>query len=171
MSLSQIFSSAQCLQRLQRPMLAQSSNVPFAPNRNVPSGWLRALAVGHSFVDSPGRWPATKGPGESERSRQHEPARIEPSGSDAAVESQTDQPAASGGTLGSDGAPGQAPVARLSHGRGQGADLQAARPAEQPPTRPQDQEKSSRNDPRALRRFWANARPRKVDGSASPQAV
>src|SRR6185295_2043807 len=97
-------------------MLAQSSNVPFVPNRNVPSDWPWALVVGHSFVDSTGRWPATKGPGESERSRQHEPARIEPSRSDAAVESQTDDPTAGGGPAGPDRAPGETPVACLSRG-------------------------------------------------------
>src|SRR5258708_22701086 len=110
--------------RLSRGVLAQSSNVPFAPNRNVPSDWPRALVVGHSFVESLGRWPTTKGPGESERSRQYEPARIEPSRSDAATESETDHPATRRGTIGPHGTPGEAPVARLSQRWCQGADLQ-----------------------------------------------
>src|SRR5512143_407398 len=96
---------------------------------------------------SPGRWswdtlswfawaagPPTKGPGESERLSQHEPARIEPSGSHAAVESQTDQPTPGGRAVGADGAPGQAALARLPHRRGQGADLPAPRPTQQPST-------------------------------------
>ena len=82
-----------------------SSNVPFLQSRNVPSDWHRVPVVGHSFVVLKGSRPATKGPGESERLTEHEPTRIEPSRSHAAVESQTDHASPSRRAPGPDGAP------------------------------------------------------------------